>query len=211
MARPVAFDRAITLAMDGTRDQVQQRLVDVIHREKARVTNEFHPDTIIDFVDNDRNKPIEKIKPFGRYVGELCYLRTATHALIETLRQTSPFKTGTYQAAHNVFIDGIPIAPVIEADHMGGKSLFNYSILNAITDQSSVIVTSTVPYARRIETGKKKDGSPWAGTNNIYRSAANTVRRLWGSVVIVKFGWKELDQNSGPYLRQPAITLTRAN
>ncbi len=202
MARASAFDRDVQTAIAGARGQVKTLLIAEITRQVERVEQDNRPPFIRRFVDGVKDRPLAEIDPFGRAFFTFHYLRDAVRDAVEILRSTSPVDTGAYQSSHNVFIDDASIAPVVGKGD--GGSLWSYSLLDRITDQSRVAISPTVEYARIIESGYR--GSS-VEAKHVYRNATTAIQRRWGGVIIARFEFIGQDVPGARYARQPAMVL----
>jgi hypothetical protein len=92
------------------------------------------------------------------------------------LRQASPVDSGEYRTSHAV-IEGARVS------YGAGQS------------NRSTVISNTVPYARRLEIGVKKDGSPFVADvpPRIYERVARELQRRYDSAAIdINFAFVEL-------------------
>lgn len=200
MARMTTFDRAISVALKGARDQVQKALVEVVQSELDRVIREDRPSGYDQVIDGVADKPIPQIEPFGVAVFSFHYGADVVQFALETLRALSPVESGDYRSGHYVFVNGARVED-----------------LSAVTSASQILIANTLPYARRLEMPSKwRYGSlkgqvrGWSvqpqvpqPADSIYRHAADTVNRRYGNVMKASYTWAEADGQ-----RVPAISLT---
>ncbi|MGE0575385.1 MAG: hypothetical protein AB7F22_10640 [Reyranella sp.] len=128
------------------------------------------------FVDGRENVPLESVRPKGgRIVFEFDLVEDALQWIWATLRERSPVVKGDYLRGHRVFADGIE---VLATDAVPAAA--EYAFLNI------------VPYARRIEVGKRADGTPFLlqVPNRIYERTAEDARRRFGNIASIKFGYR---------------------
>lgn len=198
--------------MQGAEDAVRRRLVETVHRELDRVQRDSNPDAYTQWIDGVKDRKIEDIKPYGKSRFKFSYLRSAVQQCLGILQQTSPVDSGRYRSSHNVFVDGVPLFPVVSEESNFGP--LNYSDLIRLDKEESALIIPTVSYARRIEEGKKPErlgGGPWsAHGDHVYRNAAAALRRYWNGVVLITFRWESIAV-SGKNMRQPAIEIQKMN
>jgi len=176
MARRLpAFDRAISVVLTGAREQCQQTLAKLVEDELDRVLRDDRPDSYIQAIDGDTSKPIPQIEPFGQAFFRFRYGREVIAFALEALRAVSPVLSGEYRRRHEMFADGTLIAD-----------------FNQIGDAKTVVITNTLPYARKIEGGRRgggaakhndsgamtqRKGSSAQAPDGVYELTAQTVNR----------------------------------
>lgn len=213
MARSIATDRAIALAISGVREAVQKEVAAFITRQVEEIHREHRPSHTRQWVDGVEGKPVETIDPFGRALFQFQYWDLVLADALDILRSTSPVDTGSYRASHNVFTyAGDPLAPVITK--MENPPLYSPASLKIADGTYQAIIAPTVPYARVIETGMngKKPWSkqPQVPLVGVYRNATTAIQRRWTGIVFARLEWLELDVNDARYRRQPAMVLEHA-
>lgn len=200
MARIVANDRFVTVAMAGARSAVARALADVADREIARVQTTHHPSHTDVFVDGRQGVPLEAVR--RTIHARFSYMGKIVEAGLGLLYKTSPVLSGDYQSEHRAFVNG-------EATTDPG----------AIARARRVIISNDSPYARVIEIGKR-GRAPWSQQPQVpragvYRSAARELRRRFGHLATIEFSWVGLDSGStlggaagnASSLRYPCITI----
>lgn len=88
---------------------------------------------------------------------------------VEFLRLLSPVKSGTYQNSFEVFINGQEAPGLLAA-------------LPLIVPGVSLQIINVTPYARKLEVGKRKDGSPF-----VLQVPPGIVERAGGKLAATKF------------------------
>ena len=174
MARSALFDRVVQLKLDRAREIVGRRLAEVAQRELDRAVEKYHPTAHRQVVDGVEGAPLTSAQQVVHF--DFSYIRTVVEAAIEALEQASPIDTGAYANAHSVFVNGVQVDD-----------------LNNIGMAQRVVITNHVPYARVIERGIGKH-VPWSKqpqvpAEGVYTHAEKVLRRRFGNVALVKFGW----------------------
>lgn len=125
------------------------------------------------YVDGRSNAALESVKSTVLVEWEL--IGDVLVAIGEMLRRNSPVVSGDYQRAHTLFADGqeIPISAEV-------PRATEYVFLNPL------------PYSRRLEVGKKKDGSPFVVQvqPHIYERTCAQVNRRFGNIAKIVFGYR---------------------
>lgn len=195
MAKDPIFDRGITLAISGAKDEVQKLFVAEIRRQLDRAIAEARPTSYEQYVDRVPGRVIEQVEPFGIAVFTFSYLSEIAKFALSVLREISPVDRGSpkreangivYRDNHNVYVDGV----LIES-------------LSSIGAADRVVIANTLPYARRLELPSKWRHGPLKGqprgwsiqpqvpqpADSIYQHAAATVRRRYGNMATVESTW----------------------
>jgi len=197
-ARAVASDRFISVARAGAREAVSRRLAVVAAREIARVQADCSPDATVIFVDGREGAAIDTVQRIVH--ARFSYMTKVVVAALQTLRDTSPVKSGAYQAGHQTFVDGeLTTDPA------------------TIAKARRVVISDSVPYARVIEIGRGKrkpfSKQPQVPAEGPYHSAARALQRRFGHLANIAFDWVGIDEGavvggSGTRsLRYPCVTI----
>ncbi|MBP2310494.1 hypothetical protein GBZ48_31515 [Azospirillum melinis] len=198
MARSPFIDRAIRVMRQGAEDVVQRALVDTVKTELSRVLTSARPDTFEQWIDGRPNAAIEQIKAHGVAYFEFSYIRTIIGFAAAQLRELSPEDfvhpdQRVFRESHLLFCDGREVGTLTE----GGDTSF----IDRLSPRSEFVITNSQPYAGKIERGQS-DQAP----NGVFRLAASTVSRRYGSIVTSRFLWlrmEGLDEAQG----YPAIAI----
>lgn len=121
-------------------------------------------------VDGHRGRALEQAKGFIATVYDWRTLAAAR--AVQILREMSPVDSGKYRAGHTIYLDNAPVGVRPPA---------------VIRPEQSVLVSNPVPYARRIEVGKRSDGSAFVlqVPPKIYWRAVTRLRREFAGVLEV--------------------------
>jgi hypothetical protein len=146
-------------------------------------------------VDGVLGAPLESVKPTGEIVFNWSYLPEVVSLVVQALIARAPMLKGTYRNSIIVMIDGIEAEPGTELDSID------------ITTKEVTIVP-TVPYARRLEVGKRHDGSPFVlqVKPHIVEETSIVVRRLYGQFVNVQFNYVDF---SGAFVLSESGRIAR--
>ncbi|BAI72844.1 hypothetical protein AZL_022060 [Azospirillum sp. B510] len=174
MARSALFDRVVQLKLDRAREIVGRRLAEVAQRELDRAVEKYHPTAHRQVVDGVEGVPLTGAKEVVHF--DFSYMRAVVQAALEQLESTSPVDSGAYVEAHSVFVNGVQVDD-----------------LNNIGMAQRVVITNHVPYARVIERGIGRH-VPWSKqpqvpAEGVYSHAEKALRRRFGNVALIKFGW----------------------
>jgi hypothetical protein len=136
------------------------------------------------FVDGREGAPISGVRPDGVVVFEWDLAREAAIWIGEQLVIHSPFRTGTYERSHRMFIDGREVSP--------GTSIFG--------GVGEIVFLPLADYARPIERGESSQAP-----EGVYQVVAALARRRFGAIVQIAFAWRRV---AGLDYAQPAIVIT---
>lgn len=128
-------------------------------------------------VDGADGAPLNAVRADGMIVFAWQYLGLIVAEILEMLIQAAPALTGDYIRSILLLADGVPA----NADAIGAGT-------------KQVTLVPTVPYARRIEVGKRKDGSPFVvhAKPHLVETTTAAARRLYGTLVSIEFNHVEL-------------------
>jgi len=198
MARAVASDTFISVALQGARDAVSRRVAEVARAEIARVEARFSPSSTTVFVDGREGASLEQVQHVVH--ARFGYMGRIIEAGLDILRTTSPVESGEYQREHRAFVEG-------EATTDAAR----------IASARRVVLANEVPYARVVEIGVKGrvpfSKQAQVPREGVYRHAARELRRRFGHLADVSFGWVGIDSGatvsgtSSPSLRFPCLSI----
>ncbi len=138
-------------------------------------------------VDGVAGAPLVAVRPDGVIVFAWQYLRLVAEDTREALVRRSPRDTGAYIDSILFLVDGQ------QAD------------AEAITGETKEVhIVPGVPYARRLEVGKRKDGQPFVQqvAPHIVQETATVAKRLYDDLADIRFTY--VDLNDAYYIRSPA-------
>ena len=176
-----AFQRTIASASSAIASQSAANLAQTAKNERARVIAEqsarakIAPTDLI-IADGVRNAPIDSAK--NVVVIEYRYMREIVKEALDRLRIRSPVASGRYANSFEVSADGRQIED---------WSRIPYEV-------AEVLIVNTTPYARRLEVGKKKDGTPFVVqvAPHIVESVALFMGLKWQQIAIIKHTYIDL-------------------
>lgn len=127
------------------------------------------------YVDGRKGAAVDSVRPDGGTI--IFEFELVTDVMIwigNALRARSPVQSGAYRDAHTLFADGqeVPVGSAV-------PSAAEYVFLNPL------------PYARRIEVGKTKDGRAFVlqVPNRIYERTAADARQRFGNIAKITFSF----------------------
>lgn len=198
MARSPFIDRVVHAMRQGAEAVVQRALVDTVKTELSRVMTSAQPDTVERWIDGQAGAAIERIKADGVAYFEFSYIRTIVGFAAAQLRELSPEDfvhpdQRVFRDSHILFCDGREVGALTE----GG----DLSFIDRLPPRSEFVITNAQAYAGKIERGQS-DQAP----DGVFRLAASTVSRRYGSIVTSRFLWLRLD-GLDEALGYPAIAI----
>lgn len=121
--------------------------------------------------------PIESAKQ--RIVYRYYYVREILNELLRMLRAASPVGSGAYRNAHEIYVDGRPIAA---------------GAIPLIRPGQELMIANSMPYARRLEVGKTEAGRDFliSVPNRIYERTAQSAMAKFKNTAKVSFGYVTL-------------------
>lgn len=128
-------------------------------------------------VNGRKNASLESVNPNGGTIIAEFELVEALLAWIgRELVSRSPHVSGAYIRGHKLFADDAEVVP------------------GNIPPADEYVFTNLVPYSRRIEVGKRKDGRPFViqVENKIYERVAKDARRKFGHMADISYGFRAL-------------------
>lgn len=182
-SRLQAFRQTITVHWpQATEQQARALLVRTAREGIAEIVGRQSADGVPPGVTVYANRPgnpnIETVKLPGPIVALFDYRRKIAAEALLALIKASPVVSGAYRDSHTLFLNGAPVA---------GR-------LPELGPQDELMITNTVPYARRIEIGKTKSGRPFVRQvpPRIYETVAGQMTRRGGILVNVRFAYVSL-------------------
>lgn len=209
-----AFQNDIMVGVAGmNRDAAVSAMVMEAEKAKSRVFREQTardglPPAYRQIVDGVEGAPLPTVKPDGVIVLAWQYLAAIVQDTYEILVARSPQDTGDYIAGLIILVDG----------HEAGVETID-------ANTREVHIVASVPYARRLEVGKRKGGGAFVleVKSHIVEETAIVARRLAGDLASFKLKYVRLSdaydrsRMSGPPrragrvptdVRYPAILIT---
>lgn len=167
-AGSVSFSVAAQACVAAT----QKLLVATAKREHARVmqTNP-RPTRFTRIVEGRVGAAEESVKAHGSITYLYPRLDAVVQYAMEVLFDLSPVLSGLYRESHTIFVNGTAVT-----------SLKDWA------DGDDIVITNTVPYARKIELGvmnMRVDGS-----SRVYEQAVGQVNARYGNVARALFTWR---------------------
>lgn len=165
-----------TLQVDVSKlnaDAAKALLIQTAEAARLRVlSGSPKPTSYRQVVDGIDGAALTAVRPDGVIVFAWQYLREVVTDTYAALVDRSPRRSGGYIAGIKVLIDGEEGSP---AD-IGG-------------DVKEVVIVATVPYSRRLEVGKRRDGKPFIVQvkPHIVEETAIVARRLWGDLATFEY------------------------
>lgn len=117
-------------------------------------------------------RPVEAAKQ--KVVYKYTYLQEMISVFLQALRDASPSVSGKYKASHHLYI--------------GGHQVPDDTMLKPGDD---IWISNPVPYARRLEIGKRTSGKPFLlqVDNRIYERTARKLGSRYSNAAKVEFGY----------------------
>jgi hypothetical protein len=207
------FRESLTIYQKSLGAAASAQLAALGHETKERIEREqgvrrgIKPTTTT-AVDQNLNKRFEDVKPDGMIVMTFDYREEIVAFAFQELRARSPLGPdagGHYRDSQFVMLDGTGL-PALAVPK--GEQLRNVK---------QVIITNPVPYSRKLEVGKTKDGRSFARSvdPHIFEGAMRATRREFsGAGVKISFNYVDLSGayalrggGKGGSVRYPAIII----
>jgi hypothetical protein len=164
-----SFTEATRRTIHATHDII----VTVAKREHAKVMSTApRPMSFKRFVDGAPGRPEEAVKPNGVILYQYPRLDLVAEFALETLRRLSPVgppEGGHYRDSHQLFVNGQAV-----------ESLHN------LKPGDKIVISNTMPYARKIEVGSMKMSVP----PQVYERAVRLTRQRFGTIAEVLFTYR---------------------
>lgn len=191
------FAEAIAVA----KSQVPIDIAAFAKKENQKIlTTDPRPLTFTRWVDGVQNAQEEAVKAGGVIVYEYNRYDLVAEWVLNTLRQRSPVKSGTYVLSHTLFLNGQEV-PDLKTWKRGDE----------------ITITNLVPYARKIEIGTAH-GKPikLSVSPHIYERTAQEARRVYRDIAKIEFTYRGVDGGSfvkaslksQKKMRYPVIVIT---
>jgi hypothetical protein len=162
-----AFERELFVAGDAaTLAAIAAQEIAAAERQNRNVLGRaIEHDT---FVDGVEGAALAAVKTGGTIVAEF-HLGTEVIAYVfDKVLAASPRRTGRFRASQRIYADGV------EVDSP-----------EAAAGAAEVVITSVVPYARKIERGQSQDAK-----DGVYESVALMASRRFGNLARIKFTFR---------------------
>lgn len=209
------FAERIAVSARGlTAAQTEALLEATAKREKTRILGEqtaragIAPTTET-IVDRVRGAPIEAATAKSTIIIEFEYLREIALWIMETLRAKAVSRSGNYQSKFDLMVNGRP-----------------FDVMAIAHETREIVIVNTAPYARRLEIGKTKDGSPFIIAVSKYeftKKIAAQAQARFGNFARVRHTYvaienpyklvraqgKRRDRQSGAEMLYPAIRVSK--
>jgi len=128
------------------------------------------------FVDGTPSDDLSRVRPDGVIVATWELGAEVVRYVYDKIEATAPKKTGRFAKSITIYADGVEVET--PEDTIGA---------------AEVVITSIVPYARKIEGGYSKKGGVWAtNPNGIFHAAAAMAQAKYGNIAKIKFGAREV-------------------
>lgn len=195
-----AGSRAFDVAIQETIEETRRVIIATAHREHGTVLKtDPRPARWQQFVDGIEGGRFEAVKGNGVIIIDYDRLDVVVQFAMETLFDKSPVLSGAYRNSHTIFVDGVAVTNL--KDRFAG---------------GEVVISNTVPYARKIELGRMTMRA--AGSDHVYAQAEQIVRRRFGNVADVRFTYRGIigtaiatSRDHGKSgLRYPALAISPA-
>lgn len=134
------------------------------------------PPDFVHVVDGVRDRPLEQVAQ--QLVTLYDYRREAAAFLLRVLRRNSPVRSGAYRDSHTLFVNGQAVA----------------ALPSRLRPTDKMFVANPVPYARRLEVGRRADGSPVVVQvpPGIYERSLKEAVTRYRNVLVMRFGYVDL-------------------
>lgn len=157
------------VAAAATVEETRRILIETAKREHGAIMKAApQPKSFVRTVDGKVNAPETAVKADGRIEYRYHRMNEVVQAAMELLFDLSPVLSGEYRNNHQIFTGGAAVTNLSQWD---GKS--------------EIVITNTMPYARKIELGKMK--MRVAETDHVYQQAEFLLRRKFGNQARIKF------------------------
>lgn len=170
------------------------------------------PSSYQQFVDNVPDAPIEAVKYDGVIIFAWQYLREVVERCLEALMLSAPVLTGNYVKNISLLID--------DDESKAGSTLEDI-----LPDTQKVTIVPTADYARRLEVGLRRDGSPFVIQVPLHNveMVARMVASKYKDLAEIHFTYVDIVPPYGPlkhdfpsrrrqphetHVRYPAIVIT---
>jgi len=127
------------------------------------------------YVDGVASKNLHAVRPDGRIIAEWEFSSGVVAWVYSALREKAPVLTGAYRNAISIFADGVLVADPLAAE-----------------GAESVVIVSTVPYARKLEgiSGKKYMSS--RAPDGVFQVVAAVAAKRFRGQARISFGFESV-------------------
>ena len=135
-----------------------------------------HPLPRQTFVDGRESDDLKAVRPDGVIVATWQLGAEVVRYVYDKIEATAPKRSGRFAKSITIYADGVEVET--PEDTIGA---------------AEVVISSTVPYARKIEGGFAKKGGVWAtNPNGVFHAAAAMAASKYGNIAKIKFGAREV-------------------
>jgi hypothetical protein len=201
---PAATMRAyVTQVAVTQKENARQHMVATARAEEARVLREqtarsggIAP-TLTRIVDGKRGAAYEAVGDKGLIILEWKYLREIAAVAMRKLKARAPEQRGDYKRGLKVF---------------AGNAEATLSAAGIPLGVQRITVVATVPYSRRLEVGKSKDGSPFVVQvpPHMVAETAAFLAKDYAGVARIRFTYEDVEGPGGTRSR-PSTGNRRAD
>jgi len=156
------------------------------------------------YANHPGNSNLESVVLPGPIVYNYRYLVDLIEFALDELRRQSPVSSGNYKRSHTVYVNDQPVGDTIP---------------KTISASDQIYIANPVPYARRLEVGKRRNGAPFViqVPNHIYERVAQMVEAEGKGRAKIRMGYVDLGvgtlrrsnrrhrRNVGDAIKSPAI------
>lgn len=121
-------------------------------------------------VDGSLGKPVETVRPDGVIVASWDLGSDVVTWIVEQVVKHAPVLTGAFRDSIRIYADNVEVSGAAAAELSAGRE---------------VIVTSDVPYARKIERGQSRQAP-----EGVFEAVAAMARRRYGNQAQIKFTYR---------------------
>lgn len=181
------------VAAAATVEETRRILIETAKREHGAIMKAApQPKSFVRTVDGKVNAPESAVKADGRIEYHYHRMDEFVQAAMELLFDLSPVLSGEYRNNHQIFTGGVAVTNLSQWD-----------------GRSEIIITNTMPYARKIEIGKMK--MRVAETDHVYQQAQFLLSRRFANQVRIRFTYHALAggvaASRSAQLRYPALEI----
>jgi hypothetical protein len=163
---------SFAVARQATAEATQRALVRTAKRLHGEVMRtDPRPARFTRTVDGRSGAAEESVKPDGVITYTYPRLDAVVQYAMEVLFDMSPVLSGLYRRSHTLFVAGVAVPDLKTWD-----------------GESEIVISNTVPYARKIELGIMKMRVP--GSSRVYDMAEREVRARFGNVAQIFYTYR---------------------
>lgn len=172
MARYSSMSELVRVLKQETEEETQRFIVRTAKQAHGEVmADPPAPSSFVRIVDGQIGAPEEAVKADGRIVYQYSRIQEVAEFALATLIDKSPELSGAYKSAHQLYLNGHSVAD-----------------LSGYQSGDDVMITNTLPYARKIEVGAMK--MRVSGTSKVYQQARRIVMGRFGNMAKVEFTFR---------------------